>query len=62
MKYLIDTYGWIEWVTDGKLACQFEPFFRNLKQVFVPTLVQFELYRWVEREVTAQPPLGIKSN
>ena len=59
MKYLVDTCGWIEWATDSKLARQFEPFLRNPKQLLVPTLIQFELYRWIEREQGEETALEI---
>jgi predicted nucleic acid-binding protein len=50
MKYLIDTCGWIEWLTNDKLASSFEPYFKHLSELIVPTLVQYELYKWVGRE------------
>ena len=50
MPYLIDTCGWIEWLTDGTLVNKFSSYFEPLEQVYVPTSVQFELYKWVKRE------------
>jgi predicted nucleic acid-binding protein len=50
MKCLIDTCGWIEWLIDGSLADRFEPWLRELNSVIVPTIIQFELYKWVCRE------------
>lgn len=50
MACLIDTCGWIEWLTDGELAPTFEPWFGTIDQVYVPTVIQFELYKWVKRE------------
>ncbi len=47
---LVDTCGWIEWLIDGKLACQFEAALTDTDQLLVPTTVQFELYKWVRRE------------
>ena len=46
---LIDTCGWIEWLTNGVLADRYEPFFKDASQSVVPTSVQFELYKWVAR-------------
>lgn len=50
MACLVDTCGWIEWLTDGALADTFEPWLQQTDQVLVPTAVQFELYKWVKRE------------
>lgn len=53
MKVLIDTCGWIEWLTDGKLIKSFAPYFSRLEKIVVPTLVQYELYKWICREKNA---------
>ena|SRR3990167_3706922 len=50
MKYLVDTCGWIEWLTNGKLANVFEPYLKELSELVIPTLVQYELYKWICRE------------
>lgn len=50
MACVVDTCGWIEWLTDGVLADQFEPWLDDLEAVYVPTVIQFELYKWVKRE------------
>ena len=44
---LVDTCGWIEWLTDGALSDQFANYFETLDQLITPTSVQFELYKWV---------------
>jgi len=48
--YLIDTCGWIEWLTDGVLAEQFKPYFQQLPKIIIPTILQYELYKWICRE------------
>lgn len=50
MTELVDTCGWIEWLTQGRLASRFAPHLRNVERLVVPTSVQFELYKWVCRE------------
>lgn len=50
MACVVDTCGWIEWLTDGVLAAEFEPQLENLSDVCIPTVIQFELYKWVKRE------------
>jgi predicted nucleic acid-binding protein len=48
--HVVDTCGWIEWLTDGTLAENFAPFLSDSANLIVPTLVQFELYKWCLRE------------
>lgn len=50
MACVVDTCGWIEWLTDGVLAADFEPLLDDLADVYIPTVIQFELYKWVKRE------------
>jgi len=50
MACVVDICGWIEWLTDGVLVTAFEPWLSDLEQVYVPTVIQFELYKWVKRE------------
>ena len=47
---LVDTCGWIEWLTDGVLADRYESCFEDMTQSIVPTSIQFELYKWVARK------------
>jgi len=47
---LVDTCGWIEWLTDGVLAARFAPYLQDATELLVPSTVQYELYRWVKRE------------
>ena len=50
MKVLVDTCGWIEWLTDSPLAPHFEAALRDVDNLIVPTAVQMELYKWLLRE------------
>jgi len=50
MAVLVDTCGWIEWLTDGLLAEEFGPWLQSSEGLLVPTCLQFELYKWVKRE------------
>lgn len=47
---LVDTCGWIEWLTDGPLAETFAPYLAATEDLLVPTLVQYELAKWITRE------------
>ncbi len=46
---LVDTCGWVEWLADGALADTFQPYLEDTEALVVPTIVQFELYTWLER-------------
>ena len=50
MRSVVDTCGWIEWLSGGVLASEFEPWLEKTDEIYVPTCVQFELYKWVKRE------------
>jgi predicted nucleic acid-binding protein len=54
---LIDTCGWIEWLTDGQLSTEYQPYFKRIEEIIVPTSVQFELYKWVKRKQNLQTAL-----
>ncbi len=56
---LIDTCGWIEWLTDGVLANQYESYFQDVEFIIVPTSVQFELYKWASRVKNKQEALKV---
>ena len=47
---LVDTCGWIEWLTEGALADSFASYMKDPAELLVPTTVQYELYKWVKRE------------
>ena len=60
--HVVDTCGWIEWLVDGKLAENFAPYLSDTEHLIVPTLVQFELYKWTMRErdeATALSVIGL---
>lgn len=59
MKKLVDTCGWIEWLTNGKLADSFAPYLAKETALIVPTIVQYELYKWISREKNSTLALEI---
>ena len=50
MTIVVDTCGWIEWLTDGELAENFAAFLTDLDNLIVPTSIQYELHKWICRE------------
>lgn len=62
---LVDTCGWIEWLTEGALADSFAPYMKDPSDLLVPTTVQYELYKWVKREsdeTTAHDTIALADN
>lgn len=49
--FLVDTCGWIEWMTDSQLAKSYSRYLTNPDKLIVPTLIQHELYKWLYREI-----------
>lgn len=49
--YLVDTCGWIEWMTDSPLSKNYSRYLNAPDSLIVPTLVQHELYKWLCREI-----------
>ena len=56
---LVDTCGWIEWLTEGALADSFAAYMQDPAELLVPTTVQYELYKWVKRESDENTALNI---
>jgi len=51
MSVLVDTCGWIEWLTEGELVESFKPYMLQPGELVLPTAIQFELYKWLKREI-----------
>lgn len=49
--FLVDTCGWIEWMTDSPLAKSYSRYLTKPDKLIVPTLIQHELYKWLYREI-----------
>lgn len=48
---LVDTSAWIEWLIDSKAGKTVEAALPERDDWLVPTIVQFELAKWLAREV-----------
>jgi len=48
---LIDSYGWIEYFTDGPLAERYAPYIEgaNEENTITPTIILYEVYKKVKR-------------
>jgi predicted nucleic acid-binding protein len=46
---IVDSSGWIEYVADGPLAGAFAPHLREPGRLLTPSIVLYEVYRWLRR-------------
>ena len=51
---VVDTSAWIEWVLGTPLGQRVASELPSPEQWIVPTIVQFELARWLAREISAK--------
>jgi predicted nucleic acid-binding protein len=49
---VVDTSVWIEWIVGSPLGERLAPELPRNEQWVVPTIVQYELSRWLEREMS----------
>jgi predicted nucleic acid-binding protein len=47
---LVDSSAWIEWLIDSKTGAKLSPFMPLAEDRLVPTLVQYEIAKWLRRE------------
>jgi len=50
-KVVVDSCGWIAWLQDDSRAAEFAQWLHDSQNVVVPTLVLFEVLRWVHRNL-----------
>ena len=51
---LIDSCGWLEYYTDGPLADKYYSYLKKTREVIVPTIVLYEVYKKIKREATEE--------
>jgi predicted nucleic acid-binding protein len=47
---VIDSSGWLEWFTDGPLAGQYQRFLEKPREILLPAIVVYEVYKILKRE------------
>jgi len=47
---LVDSFGWIEYLAEGRLADQYERYLAKATEVVTPTIVLYEVYKKLRRE------------
>ena len=56
---LVDSSGWLEYLTDGSLADEYAHYLGDLDEVLTPTVVLHEVYKWVRRERSEEEALMV---
>ncbi len=54
---IVDSCGWLEWFADGSLASQYQKYLENKNKLIVPTIVLYEVYKVLKREVGEEKAL-----
>ena len=54
---VVDSSGWLEFLTDGPLAGRYAQHLRKLDEVVTPSVVVFEVYKWIKRERSEEEAL-----
>lgn len=54
---IVDSCGWLEWFTDGKLADTYQEYLADPDTHLVPTIVLYEVYKVLKREVGEEKAL-----
>ena len=50
MKILVDSSGWIEFFSGGRLAERYASYLTSSTQLLTPTIVLYEVYKKIKRE------------
>ena len=56
---LLDSYGWIEYFTDGPLAEKYAKYVENVNEenTVIPTIVVYEVYKKIKGEISEEKAL-----
>ena len=54
---IVDSCGWLEWFTDGKLANKYQKYLADQENLLVPAIILYEVYKILKREVNEEKAL-----
>ena len=54
---IVDSCGWLEWFSNGVLAQKYQKYLENKDKLLVPTVVLYEVYKILKREVGEEKAL-----
>ena len=54
---IVDSCGWLEWFTDGRLADQYREYLADSDNILMPAIILYEVYKILKREVGEEKAL-----
>ena len=54
---IVDSCGWLEWFTNGKLADSYERYLADQNNMLLPAIVLYEVYKILKREAGEEKAL-----
>jgi toxin FitB len=54
---IIDSCGWLEWFTDGRLADEYEQYLADRDNILMPAIILYEVYKVLKREAGEEKAL-----
>ncbi|OQY43276.1 MAG: twitching motility protein PilT [Desulfobacteraceae bacterium 4572_87] len=54
---IVDSCGWLEWFTDGKLADKYQKYLADQENLLMPAIILYEVYKILKREVNEEKAL-----
>ena len=54
---IVDSCGWLEWFTDGKLAEQYKEYLNDSDNILMPAIIIYEVYKVLKRNVSEEKAL-----
>ena len=54
---IVDSCGWLEWFTDGRLADNYQEYLADQDNLLVPAIILYEVYKILKREVGEEKAL-----
>jgi predicted nucleic acid-binding protein len=54
---IVDSCGWLEWFTNGKLADSYERYLVDQDNILMPAIILYEVYKILKREVGEEKAL-----
>jgi predicted nucleic acid-binding protein len=54
---IVDSCGWLEWFTDGKLADHYKEYLADLDNILLPAIILYEVYKILKREAGEEKAL-----
>jgi hypothetical protein len=57
LMVIVDSSGWLEWFTGGRLADTYQKYLADQGKLLVPTIILYEVYKILKREVGEEKAL-----